>query len=80
MRVEIKLPDLGTTTDEVTFKRWLVQVGQPVARGQMLFEIETDKAAMEVESVAAGTLVEVLVQPEDKVTTGQVIAILESPT
>jgi pyruvate dehydrogenase E2 component (dihydrolipoamide acetyltransferase) len=77
MAIEIKMPDLGTTTDEVTLKKWLVAVGEPVQRGQMLFEIETDKATMEVESVAAGTLVRVLAQPEDKVTTGQVIAILE---
>jgi pyruvate dehydrogenase E2 component (dihydrolipoamide acetyltransferase) len=77
MATEIKMPDLGTTTDEVTLKKWLVEVGQEVKRGQMLFEIETDKATMEVESVAGGKLVSVQAQPEDKIRTGQTIAILE---
>jgi len=77
MATEIKMPDLGTTTDEVTLKKWLIAVGEPVQRGQMLFEIETDKATMEVESVASGTLTSVLAQPEDKVKVGQVIAILD---
>ncbi len=77
MATEIKMPDLGTTTDEVTLKKWLVEVGQEVKRGQMLFEIETDKATMEVESVASGKLVSHQARPEDKIRTGQVIAILE---
>lgn len=77
MAIEIRMPDLGTTTDEITLKSWLVEIGQDVQRGQMLFEVETDKAAMEVESVASGQLAQILVQPEEKVATGQVIAILE---
>ena len=77
MSVEIKMPDLGTNTEEITLKKWLVNVGQDVKRGQMLFEVETDKAAMEVESVASGTLTSVLAQPEEKVKAGQVIAILQ---
>ncbi len=77
MSIEIKMPDLGTNTEEVTLKKWLVEIGQDVKRGQMLFEVETDKATMEVESVASGRLASVLAGPEDKVQVGQTIAILE---
>jgi pyruvate/2-oxoglutarate dehydrogenase complex dihydrolipoamide acyltransferase (E2) component len=56
MDIEIKMPDLATTDSEVTLIRWLIEVGQTVKLGQPLLEIETDKASMDVESIAAGTL------------------------
>lgn len=78
MHVEIKMPDLATTDDEVTLVRWLVEVGQPVRLGEPLLEIETDKATMDVEAVAAGTLYAVHAQPGDRVAVGQVIAVIEN--
>ncbi|NOY41053.1 MAG: hypothetical protein GXP26_04335 [Planctomycetes bacterium] len=77
MEVEIKMPDLSTTGDEVTVLNWLVEVGQPIKRGQALFEVETDKATMEVESVKSGVLKKQIAQPDDAVSAGAVIAILE---
>ena len=77
MDVEIKMPDLATVDAEITVLKWLVEVGQSVKRGQPLLEVETDKATMEVESVAAGTLKNVQAQAGDKVEVGQVIAIIE---
>jgi pyruvate/2-oxoglutarate dehydrogenase complex dihydrolipoamide acyltransferase (E2) component len=77
MRVKMKMPDLATSADTVTVLQWLVEVGQPIKRGQPLLEIETDKAAMEVESFAAGILSEIHVGPEDEVEVGAVIATLE---
>lgn len=78
MQVKIKMPDLATTEgSEIAVKRWLVDVGSPVKRGQSLLEVETDKATMEVESVATGTLREVLVGPDEKVAVGQFIATIE---
>jgi pyruvate/2-oxoglutarate dehydrogenase complex dihydrolipoamide acyltransferase (E2) component len=72
------MPDLSTTEGtDIVVKRWLIDVGAPVKRGQSLLEVETDKATMEVESVATGTLTGVLVQPEDKVGVGQYIATIE---
>src|SRR5262245_17262754 len=47
---EIKMPDLSTTGSEVTLLRWLVPVGGHVERGQVLLEVETDKAITEVEA------------------------------
>jgi pyruvate dehydrogenase E2 component (dihydrolipoamide acetyltransferase) len=78
MDVEIRMPDLATAESEVTLVRWLVQPGQPVRRGQPLLEIETDKATMEVESVAAGTLKLIQAQPGERVAVGQSIAVVET--
>jgi pyruvate dehydrogenase E2 component (dihydrolipoamide acetyltransferase) len=77
MRFEMKMPDLATTESDIRIVRWIVEPGQKVRRGQPLLEVETDKAAMEVESVASGVLHEVLGQPNDAVAVGQVIAVLE---
>ncbi|NQT94396.1 MAG: 2-oxo acid dehydrogenase subunit E2 [Lentisphaerae bacterium] len=76
--VELTMPDLGTTEAEIKVIQWLVEVGQSVRRGQPILEVETDKAAMEVESFAAGVLKEVRAKPDDMVATGEVIAIVES--
>jgi pyruvate dehydrogenase E2 component (dihydrolipoamide acetyltransferase) len=77
MDVELKMPDLSTTGSEVTLLNWLVEVGEEVKRGQPLVEIETDKATMEVESVAAGTVKELCAEPGTEVAVGAVIAIIE---
>ena len=78
MDVEIKMPDLATTDDTVILVRWLAQVGQTVKLGQPLFEVETDKATMEVESVAEGVLAAVHAEPGSLVPVGQVIATIAS--
>ena len=77
MKIKMKMPDLATSASTVTVLRWLVEVGQPIKRGQPLLEIETDKAAMEVESFATGSLSEVHVEPEEEVEVGAVIATIE---
>lgn len=75
--IEIKMPDLATVDADVTLLRWLVEVGQTVQPGQPLFEIETDKASMDVEASVAGRLMAVYVQPGEQVAVGQLIAALE---
>ena len=60
MAVEVILPVLGETMDEGTIVRWLVEVGQAVEKGDPLYEVETDKALLEVEAPAAGVLREIL--------------------
>ena len=77
MTVHMKMPDLGTTKDEVKVLNWRVEAGQPVQRGQALVAVETDKAAMDVEAVATGVLAAVCAEPGDQVPTGQVIAMIE---
>ena len=78
MKIKLKMPDLSNSEATVTVMRWLVEVGQPVKRGQALLEIETDKAVMEVESFTTGVLREVHVQPEEEVEVGAIIATVES--
>ena len=56
MTVPIKIPDVGATVDEVTLVQWLVEEGAEIVRGQKIAAIETDKAVVELESVAAGVL------------------------
>ncbi len=76
----MKMPDLSTTDSAIKLVRWLVQPGQAIKRGQPLCEIETDKAASEVESIVAGVLKEYRAQPGDMVVVGQEIALFETET
>lgn len=56
---------------------WLKAIGDSVERGEELAEIETDKTTVVMESLAAGTLVEIVAQPGTEVAVGEVIAYLE---
>lgn len=79
MAVPIRMPDLGTTVDEVELVAWLVLEGEPVKRGQPVAEVETDKAASELESVAEGTLLKHVVAEGESVQTGDVLAYVGEP-
>ena len=77
MAIELKMPALSPTMEEGTLAKWLVKEGDTVAAGDVLAEIETDKATMEFESIDEGTVGKILV-PEgtEEVKVGTVIAIL----
>ena len=79
MATPIKMPDLGTTVEEVMLVAWLKQEGEPVNRGDPLCEVETDKATDQLESVAAGVLLRQVVPDESVVRSGTVIAYIGSP-
>jgi pyruvate dehydrogenase E1 component beta subunit len=77
MPIELKMPALSPTMEEGTLAKWLVQVGDEVKSGDILAEIETDKATMEFEAVDEGTVAEILVEAgTDNVKVGTVIATL----
>jgi pyruvate dehydrogenase E2 component (dihydrolipoamide acetyltransferase) len=78
MRYEMKMPDVATNDSPVRVNRWLVSPGQSVRRGQPLVEVETDKAAVEIESVRDGVLLEVLVEAGKAASLGDVIAVIET--
>ena len=78
MEFEVKMPDLATTGSAMMLLRWLVELGEPVQRGQKLVEVETDKAAMELESAVTGVLRETRFSPGDPVCAGDIIAIIET--
>ena len=61
MPIEILMPALSPTMEEGTLSKWLVKEGDSVSSGDLLAEIETDKATMEVEAVEEGTVAKLLV-------------------
>jgi pyruvate dehydrogenase E2 component (dihydrolipoamide acetyltransferase) len=75
---EITMPRLSDTMEEGTLATWLKQPGDQVHRGDVLAEIETDKATMELESFEEGVLERILVQEGETVPIGQPIAIVGS--
>jgi pyruvate dehydrogenase E2 component (dihydrolipoamide acetyltransferase) len=77
MRIEVKLPQLGYDMETGKIAAWLKQAGDKVARGEVIAEIETEKATVEMESLAAGTLVEIVHGAGDEVPVGDVIAWLD---
>ena len=79
MATEIKMPDLGTTVETVVLLKWLKQEGDEVKRGELLCEVQTDKATTELESVAQGTLLKQLVEEDTEVNVGTVIAYIGEP-
>ncbi len=60
MRKAIEMPKLGYDMESGKIARWTVSVGDKVARGAVIAEIETEKATVEMEATAAGTLVEIV--------------------
>ena len=61
LRIDVRMPDLSATEgSDILVRRWLVAEGARVKRGEPLLEVETDKATTEVESVATGTVAEIL--------------------
>ena len=77
MLKEIRMPDVGTNVDEIRIIRWLKQPGDVVKRGEVLVEVETDKATMEVESYLAGVLDKIEAGEDTVVVTGETIAYIE---
>ncbi|GAA4765779.1 pyruvate dehydrogenase complex dihydrolipoamide acetyltransferase [Stakelama sediminis] len=77
MAIEIKMPALSPTMEEGTLAKWLVKEGDTVSSGDLMAEIETDKATMEFEAVDEGTIAEILVaEGSENVKVGETIAIL----
>jgi pyruvate dehydrogenase E2 component (dihydrolipoamide acetyltransferase) len=80
MAVEIIIPKMGETTTEVRILHWLKAVGDEVRKGEPLLEVETDKATIEIESYADGTLERIIVPEGEIADAMQVVAILSSET
>ncbi len=77
MPIAIKMPALSPTMEEGTLSKWLVKVGDKVSSGDIMAEIETDKATMEFEAVDEGTIVSIDVsEGSEGVKVGTVIAMI----
>ena len=77
MGIELKMPALSPTMEEGTLAKWLVKEGDRIVSGDLLAEIETDKATMEFEAVDEGVISKILVaEGTDGVKVGTVIALM----
>jgi pyruvate dehydrogenase E2 component (dihydrolipoamide acetyltransferase) len=75
-RTDVIMPALGMVQETGTVLRWMVTEGQPVKMGEPLMEVETDKAAVEIEAPASGVLSHVTAHEGDEVPVGTVIAVI----
>lgn len=74
---EILMPALSPTMEEGTLAKWLVKVGDKISSGDLIAEIETDKATMEVEAVDEGVIGKILVsEGQESIKVNQPIAVL----
>ncbi|MFL5353815.1 biotin/lipoyl-containing protein, partial [Archangium sp.] len=76
MATPIQMPALSPTMKEGKIVKWLKKEGDKVAAGDVVAEVETDKATMEMESSEGGTLAHVLVKEGEKIKVGGAIAAL----
>src|SRR6185503_8268672 len=74
MTTTLNVPELGESITSAFIAKWLKQVGEPVAKGESMVELDSDKASLEVPSPAAGVVEELLVKEGDEVAIGAAIA------
>jgi 2-oxoglutarate dehydrogenase E2 component (dihydrolipoamide succinyltransferase)/2-oxoisovalerate dehydrogenase E2 component (dihydrolipoyl transacylase) len=78
MAIDIMMPQLGESIAEGTVVKWLVPVGGMIEKDQPLLEVETEKVALEIPSLATGVLSEIIVQEGETVPVGTLLARIES--
>lgn len=76
MSVDVVMPQLGETVAEGKILAWFKEIGDEVAEGENLFEVETDKVTMEVQATAAGKLSEIRVHTGEVAKVGAVVALI----
>ncbi len=77
MKVKVKVPRLGLTVEDVIVMEWLKQAGDAVKAGEVIGVIEADKATVELESPATGTLSEIIGEIGETYEIGEPLAVLE---
>lgn len=78
MKVTLKLGRYGMQMEEATVIKWHKQPGDPIATGDILYEIETEKVTQEVEAPGEGRFVEALVAEGDVAQVGQPVCVVET--
>ena len=79
MTTNVIMPVLGMVQDTGTIVRWLKSLGDTVSQGEILLEVETDKAVQELEAPASGILAQILAHEGDVVPVTQVVAVILTP-
>ena len=77
MATEILMPKFGEVMEEGTLIEWKKKEGDAVEKGEVVLEIETDKANTDVESTATGVIQEILVQEGETVAVNTPLALIE---
>lgn len=77
MRIPVEMQQLAYDMEEATIVEWIKGVGDPVERGDVIAEVETEKATVEMEALDSGRLVEIVAEAGADVSVGDVIAYLE---
>ena len=75
--MDVLMPQLGETVLEGTVTTWYKNVGDTVAKGELLLDVETDKAATEIEAPAEGVVSSINVQAGDTVDVGAIVAVIK---
>ena len=77
MKVNLKLARIGMNMQEATIVKWHKQAGEEFRRGDILYEIETEKVTQEVEAQGDGRMLEILVPEEQDAKVGQVLCVVD---
>jgi 2-oxoglutarate dehydrogenase E2 component (dihydrolipoamide succinyltransferase) len=78
MQVEVKVPQLSESVSEATLVAWRKKAGEPVKRDENLIDVETDKVVLELPAPTDGVLVKIVKNDGDSVTSGEVIAVIDT--
>jgi 2-oxoglutarate dehydrogenase E2 component (dihydrolipoamide succinyltransferase) len=78
MQIEVKIPQLSESVSEASLVSWHKKEGEAVKRDENLIDIETDKVVMELPAPADGVLVKIVKKDGDSVTSGEIIAMLDT--
>jgi pyruvate dehydrogenase E2 component (dihydrolipoamide acetyltransferase) len=79
-RVALEIPKVGLVMENARLIRWLKNVGEVVAQGEPILELETEKSVVEIESTESGRLVEILLQADQEARVGDRVAWIENDT
>ncbi len=77
MSTEVILPKWGLTMEDGTVVAWHVSEGERVVEGQVIAEVETEKVENELEAPCAGVVAQILVQEDETVDVGTVLAVID---
>ncbi len=77
MTLPVVMPPMGDAAGELVLNRWFKRPGDPVAKGELLFEVATDKVEVAVEALDSGVIAELLLAEGESAEEGQTIAFIE---
>lgn len=77
MKLTVKVPKLGLTTEQVTVSEWVKAPGSDIAKGEIIVVVEADKATVDIEAPMNGRLLEQLAEAGAELAVGDPLALLE---